>query len=69
MHHSRKGSLKAKFKETHDEDTDSDESVVIGREEDQYKHSSKDELCESKFPNEIVVPRLPGQETDDQEDG
>jgi hypothetical protein len=43
-----------RFKETLGEGTDSDENIVIGWEEDQYELSPRDELCESKFPEEIV---------------
>jgi hypothetical protein len=63
------GPLKVRFKDAHDKDRDSDENIVKGWKEEHYRFSPRDELCESKFPKETVVPRLPGQEAEDQEEG
>jgi hypothetical protein len=64
--------LRRRFKEPREEETDSDEDMVIGWAEDQYKLPPREEPCEFCFPEDIVVPRLPGSEAEEagnQEEG
>jgi hypothetical protein len=68
VHQSRKGPLKVRFKEPWEEETDSDEDMIIGWAE----LPPREELCEFCFPEDIVVPRLPGSEAEvagNQEEG
>jgi hypothetical protein len=41
---------------------------IVGWEQDQYELSSRDDLRESNFLKEKVLPRLPVQEAEDQEE-
>jgi hypothetical protein len=69
---SRKGPLRRRFKEPREEETDSDEDMVIGWAEDKYELPPREEPCEFCFPEDIVVPRLPGSEEEEagnQEEG
>jgi hypothetical protein len=50
-----------------EEETDSDEDMVIGWAEEQYGLPPKKEPCGFRFPVDIVVPRLPGSEAEEVE--
>jgi hypothetical protein len=61
---SQKGPLKVRSKEPRGEETDSNKEKLIGRAEDQYELPPREEPCEFCFPEDIVVPRLPGSEAE-----
>jgi hypothetical protein len=66
LQRSGKGPLKVRFKEVRIPDSDSEDEAVIGWAEDEYVLPPREQPCEFEFPEDIVVPSLPGQEAGNQ---